>query len=224
MMLDTRPETAPPGCDLMALLMDVGRRRHYPRGSLVFAEGDDAHEVLLVTRGTVKVLVTARDGRQVVIEMSDAGELLGELAALDGARRTASAVAVTPVEVVTVPVTQFRTILREVPGAAEAMIDVLAARLRAAAGRHVELGAADAVARVCSRLDEMADRYGVLDAAGRLVLDTPITQLDLAQWAGLSREAVVKALRSLRNVGWITNLGRAIVVLDRTAIAQRATQ
>ena len=130
----------------------------------------------------------------------------------------------TPVEVVTVPVAEFRTILREVPGAAEAMIDVLAARLRAAAGRHVELGAADAVARVCSRLDEMADRYGVLDAAGRLVLDTPITQLDLAQWAGLSREAVVKALRSLRNVGWITNRGRAIVVLDRDAIAGRATQ
>jgi CRP-like cAMP-binding protein len=224
MMLDTRPETASPGCDLMALLTDVGRRRHYPRGSLVFAEGDDAHEVLLVIRGTVKVLVTARDGRQVVIEMSDAGELLGELAALDGARRTASAVAVTPVEVVTVPVAEFRTILREVPGAAEAMIDVLAARLRAAAGRHVELGAADAVARVCSRLDEMADRYGVFDAAGRLRLDTPITQLDLAQWAGLSREAVVKALRSLRNVGWITNRGRDIVILDRAAITQRATQ
>jgi CRP-like cAMP-binding protein len=224
MMLDTRPDTRRPGCDLAGLLADVGRRRHYPRGSLVFAEGDDAHEVLLVTLGTVKVLVTARDGRQVVIEMSDAGELLGELAALDGARRTASAVAVTPLEVVTVPVADFRTILREMPGAAEAMIAVLAARLRAAAGRHVELGASDAVARVCSRLDEMADRYGVLDTAGRLVLVTPITQLDLAQWAGLSREAVVKALRSLRNVGWITIRGRDIVVLDRQAIAMRATQ
>ena len=78
---DTRPGPAPNSCDLVALLVDVGRRRHYPRGSLVFAEGDDAHEVLVVTGGTVKVLVTACDGRQVVIEMSDAGELLGELAA-----------------------------------------------------------------------------------------------------------------------------------------------
>jgi CRP/FNR family transcriptional regulator, cyclic AMP receptor protein len=217
-------DAAPHGCDLTALLRDVGRRRHYPRGSLVFAEGDDAHEVLLITRGTVKVLVTARDGRQVVIDMSDAGELLGELAALDGARRTATAVAVTSVDVVTVPVTTFRQILRETPGAAEAMIDVLAARLRAAAGRHVELGAADAVARVCSRLDEMAVRYGVLDSMGRIVLDTPITQLDLAQWAGLSREAVVKALRSLRSVGWVTIRGRNIVLLDRESIARRAMQ
>jgi CRP/FNR family transcriptional regulator, cyclic AMP receptor protein len=80
------------------------------------------------------------------------------------------------------------------------------------------------VARVCSPLDEMADRYGVLDATDRLVLDTPITQLDLAQWAGLSREAVVKALRSLRNVGWITNRGRDIVLLDRESVARRATQ
>jgi CRP/FNR family transcriptional regulator, cyclic AMP receptor protein len=80
------------------------------------------------------------------------------------------------------------------------------------------------VARVCSRLDEMADRYGTVDAAGRTLLDTPITQLDLAQWAGLSREAVVKALRSLRNVGWITNRGRGIVIIDRDAVARRALQ
>jgi CRP-like cAMP-binding protein len=228
MMLDTNPDArfgpGPHECDLIALLRGVGRRRHYPRGSLVFAEGDDAHEVLLVTSGTVKVLVTACDGRQVVIEMSDAGELLGELAALDGARRTATAVAVTPVDVVTVPVSTFRQMLRVEPGAAEALIDVLAARLRAAASRHVELGAADAVARVCSRLDEMAARYGMLDSSGRIVLDTPITQLDLAQWAGLSREAVVKALRSLRSVGWITIRGRNIILLDREAIARRAQQ
>jgi CRP/FNR family cyclic AMP-dependent transcriptional regulator len=128
------------------------------------------------------------------------------------------------VDVGPVPVSTFRQMLRVAPGAAEALIDVLAARLRAAASRHVELGAADAVARVCSRLDEMAARYGMLDPSGRIVLDTPITQLDLAQWAGLSREAVVKALRSLRSVGWITIRGRNIILLDREAIARRAQQ
>ena len=210
--------------ELVETLAAAGRRRRYPRGSLVFAEGDEAHEVLVVRSGSLKVFVTARDGRQVVIDVFDPGSLVGELATDPGVRRSATAVALGPLELVVVPVAEFRRIVRDHDGAALALVELLGRRLRAAAHRHVELGAADAVARVCSRLDDLAGRYGVTDAAGHVVVDTPITQLDIAQWAGLSREAVVKSLRSLRSLGWIDIRGRSIVVRDRGALRRRASQ
>lgn len=210
--------------ELLDELAAAGRRRTYPRGSLVFAEGDEAHEVMIVRDGSVKVFVTSADGRQVVIDVFDTGALLGELATDATSRRSATAVALTRLEVVAVPAGEFRRIVRDHDGAALALVELLTQRLRAAAHRHVELGAADAVARVCSRLDDMATRYGVIDHDGNVVIDAPVTQLDVAQWAGLSREAVVKALRSLRSLGWVDVRGRAFVIRDRHALRRRATQ
>lgn len=210
------------GAVLLDLVLAAGRRRCYPRGSLVFAEGDRAHEVLLVRTGTVKVTVAAPDGRQVVVDLLDRGELIGELAALDGAGRTANAFAVTAVEVVAVPTSVFVRLLTDHEGAALALAALLAVRLRTAAQRCVELSTADAVARVCSRLDELGSRYGRTNLAGELRIDSPITQSELAQWAGLSREAVVKSLRSLRRVGWIDVRGGTFVIRDRDALRSRA--
>lgn len=216
------PTAGRAGATLVALVAAAGRRRVHPRGSLVFAEGDDAHEVLVLSSGTVKVTVAAPDGRQVLVDLLDAGELIGELAALDGAGRTASAFAVTGVEVVALPTGEFLRLLAEHDGAALALAELLGARLRSAARRCFELSTADAVARVCSRVDELASRYGRRDATGELVIDSPLTQSELAQWAGLSREAVVKSLRSLRRVGWLDVHGGTFVVRDRSALRARA--
>jgi CRP/FNR family cyclic AMP-dependent transcriptional regulator len=147
---------------------------------------------------------------------------MGELAALDGAGRAANAFAVTAVEVVAVSTPEFLRLVTEHDGAALALAELLGARLRTAAQRCVELSTADAVARVCSRLDELASRYGRTNASGQLVIDSPITQAELAQWAGLSREAVVKSLRSLRRVGWLDVCDGTFVVRDRDALRARA--
>lgn len=199
------------------------RQRRYPRGSLVFAEGDEAHEVLLIASGSVKVTVSTPDGKQVVLDVLDAGALLGELSAVDGAARSAAVVALTPVEVLAISRTEFRRRLCSDAELAGALLDVMAARLRAAARRQLELGAADALGRVCLRLLDLADRYSIDDGDGTITIAAPLTQLDLAEWSGLSREAVVKALRALRTLNWIRIAGREIVVLDRPAIEHRST-
>lgn len=222
LLLDEHPPTIATVDDLVDALAAAGRRRSYPRGSLVFAEGDEAHEVFVVRSGSMKVFVTAADGRQVVIDVFDPGALVGELATAPGARRSATAVALGPLDLVAIPVSEFRRIVHDHDGAALALVELLGRRLRAAAHRHVELGAADAVARVCARLDDLATRYGRIDTSGNVLVDSPITQLDIAQWAGLSREAVVKALRALRSLGWIDIRSRTIVVRDRAALRRRA--
>jgi CRP-like cAMP-binding protein len=88
--------------------------------------------------------------------------------------------------------------------------------------RHqLEFGTGDALGRVCARLAELADRYGE-QAEGMVLIRSPVSQTDLASWTGLSREAVVKALRSLRRLGWVENTGRQFVIRDAERVRQRA--
>ena len=207
-----------------AALRGAGRLRRYPKGSLLFAEGDPAHEVLVISNGAVKVVITATSGREVVLDVLEGGALLGELSAIDGAERSATAMALTPVEVLALPQNAFRRLLEECPSLASALLGLLVTRLRGASRRQLEFGANDALGRVCQRLVELGERYGVDDGDGRLVVTAPMSQQDLAAWAGLSREAVVKGLRALRTLGWIEMDGRRVVIIDRASVSQRAQQ
>ncbi|MFN0092055.1 MAG: Crp/Fnr family transcriptional regulator [Acidimicrobiales bacterium] len=207
-----------------AELRSLGRPRHYPRGSLLFAEGDVAHEVVVILHGAVKVVATATSGRQVVLEVLEDGALLGELSAMDGGDRSATAIALTPVEVLALPQSAFRRLVNQHPELAAALLHLLAERLRGASRRQLEFGANDALGRLCQRLEELVRRHGAADGAGRTVIELPFSQQDLAAWAGLSREAVVKGLRALRTLGWVEAAGRRLVFLDEAAVHERARQ
>ena len=207
--------------DDAAALVGMGRVRRYPARSAVFFEGDDAHEVLIITSGEVKVTVTSPDGRDVVLDVLGPGELLGELSAIDGAPRSAGAATLGAVELVAVDVARFNQFVDDYHRVAIALLRSVAGRLRHTTRRQVEFGTVDALGRVCGRIVEMMDRYGHPDG-GRVEIAAPLSQTELGGWTGLSREAVVKALAALRALGWITATGRSITVLDPEAIRTRA--
>jgi len=75
----------------------IGRRRDFPAGQILFTEGDDGHEVFVLLGGQVKVVTTAPSGRDVILDVMDQDSLLGELSAIDGNPRSATAIALTPV-------------------------------------------------------------------------------------------------------------------------------
>jgi CRP/FNR family transcriptional regulator, cyclic AMP receptor protein len=201
-------------------LCALGRRRGYPARATILYEGDEPHEVLVVRTGEVKV-ATSIDGREVVLDVLGAGDLVGELAAIDGRPRSASVVTLTPAEVVVVPTAAFTDFLAERPAAAMCLLRSVAGRLRDTSRRQVEYGALDAVGRVCRRILELAERSGAA-VGGTIVVRTPLTQAEVAAWAGLSREAVVKALQSLRRLGWVTTGPGTITVHDIEAVRARA--
>lgn len=201
-------------------LTTLGRARTYPAQSILFFEGDAAHHVLLVLDGHVKVSMTI-EGREVVLDVLGRGEILGELSAVDGVARSARASALTTVSVLSVPTGSFTAYLAERPCVAQALLRDLAGRLRDASQRQVEYGALDAVGRVCGRLVELMARYGRAVEAG-VEIAGPLTQSDIAAWAGLSREAVVKALQALRRTGCVATTARSITVLDVEAVRSRA--
>jgi CRP-like cAMP-binding protein len=207
--------------DLAAEFARLGARRRFPAGSALFVEGDPAHEVLVLLDGDVKVSVGSADGREVVLDVFEPGVLIGELSAIDGGRRSATVTALSPVEVLTVAAPAFDEFLNRHPQVLRLLLVGVIERLRTRVRHQLEFGAGDALGRVCARLAELADRYGE-QAEGMVLIRSPVSQTDLASWTGLSREAVVKALRSLRRLGWVENTGRQFVIRDAERVRQRA--
>ncbi len=199
-----------------------GRVRRLRRGAILFHEGEDAENVLIVRSGRVKVSSYTADGKEVVLAIRGPGELLGELSAIDGEPRSASAGALEQVEVLSVPAEDFRAFLGTRPRIAVALMQMLSRRLRDADRKRVEFGAFDTIGRVSRRLVELAERFGESSSKG-VRITVPLSQQELAGWTGSSREAVSKALRSLRARGYIETARRGITVLDIDALQRRAT-
>ena len=105
-------------------------------------------------------------GREALLGIREPGELIGEMSAIDGSERSATATALEPVEVIVVSRDAFVAFLDRTPGVALVLARVLARRLRDADRKRIEYLAQDAVGRVCSRLVELADRFGETDAEG----------------------------------------------------------
>ncbi len=210
------------GLECAAELTAMGTRRGYPAGAILFMEGDVAHEAVVLLEGDLKVVVGSADGRDVVLDVFGPGELVGEWSVIDGKTRSATVTALSDVEVLSLPAAPFRAFLDRHPEVREGLLLDTIGRLRAQVRHQLEFGAGDALGRVCARLVELADRFGYLDGE-TTVIHSPLSQADLAAWTGLSREAVVKAMRQLRSTGWISNRGPDITVHDLDRLRRRAT-
>jgi CRP/FNR family cyclic AMP-dependent transcriptional regulator len=209
--------TAEQAADLTAR----GRARRFRRGATLFNEGDSSDHIALVTRGRVKVSYLTERGDEILLAVRGPGDLLGELSALDGQPRSATVTALEPVEAHVVGAVGFKAFLEAHPVVALRLLEMMARRLRDSDRVRVEFGAFDTLGRVARRLVELASAYGEPSKTGiRIAL--PLTQQELAGWIGSSREAVSKALRTLRNQGIVATRRGSIVVLDLDALRRRA--
>lgn len=204
-----------------AALAGRGRQRRWPAGASLFLEGERCATVVVVTSGRVKVFSLTEQGEEVILAVRGPGALLGELSAVDGAPRGASVAALEPVSAIVVPIEGFVEFLRLHTGAAMVLLRLITSRLRDADRKRVEFGTYDIAARVARRLVELADRFGEPDGAG-VRITVALSQDELAGWVGASREAVAKALRVLRDRGYVTTGRRTTTVLDLDGLRRRA--
>jgi CRP/FNR family transcriptional regulator, cyclic AMP receptor protein len=204
-----------------AALTRRGRRRQYPAGASLFLEGESCSTVVVVVSGRVKCFSLTEHGEEILLAVRGPGALLGELSAVDGSPRSASVAALEPVVALVVPIAAFIEFLREHGDAAIALLQLITSKLRDSDRKRVESAAYDIPARVARRLVELADRFGEPDAQG-VRIAVALTQDELAGWVGASREAVAKALRVLRDRGYVLTGRRTMTVLDLDALRRRA--
>jgi CRP/FNR family cyclic AMP-dependent transcriptional regulator len=205
---------------LAGALRAEGRRVRFRRGQALFTEGDVADRVFVIEHGWVMITSIAAGGREIVLGLRGPGDVIGDLSALDGAPRSATALAAGEVEATVAPGT---TLARGLTDAAIAMelLRVLANRLRDADRKRLEFAALDTLGRVAWRLQELAERFGE-DTPDGIEVALPLSQEHLASWCGASREATVKALAALRTLGCIATGRRSVLIRDLDALRRHA--
>jgi CRP-like cAMP-binding protein len=194
-------------------LESLGRLRSYPAGRPLFQEGDHGGTVFVVRGGRIKISTHTPAGREVVIALKGRGSFVGELSALDGRPRSATAVAIEPVQVLALSSESFNSFLEDHPRFAVHLLRLLAAQVRAASRLVTEREAGDVVSRVVNRLRVLGE--DVREHTGSMSpVVLPLSQEDLAAWVGASREATSRALGHLRNEGLVTTGRQRITLLD----------
>ncbi|MBB0231907.1 Crp/Fnr family transcriptional regulator, partial [Streptomyces calidiresistens] len=202
----------PPGA--AAELRELGSGREFPPNTELMSEGAGDTRVILLLSGFVTVRRSLAEGGEALLAVRGPGDVLGELAALDGEPRSATVRSAGPAVGRVIRADVFRTFLRSRPEVAETLQRVVTGRLRDAVRDRVDTGVGPARLRLARTLDSLVRNHGVPDARGGLRLAFPLAQRDMAALAGISDAGLQRAVRVLREEGVVTTGYRVWVVHD----------
>ena len=203
------------------LLVSALTTRSVVRGHVVFSEGDTGDRLFIVMDGKVKISRAAVDGRENLLTVLGPGEMFGELSLFDPGSRTATATAVTESTLASLDHDDLRPLLLNEPGMAVQLLRALAQRLRRTNEAMADLVFSDVPGRVAKALLDLAKKFGV-EADDGLRVTHDLTQEELAQLVGASRETVNKALADFAGRGFLRLEGRGVVILDLDRLRRRA--
>ena len=178
-------------------LAEHGIVRKFPKGAVIITEGDPSDSIYVILSGRVKVYLSDGDNREVVLNTCGPGTYLGELA-FDDAPRSASVMTLEPCTFSVLTGKQFRDFVVASPDAAIHLIHDLIRRVRALSENVRNLALLDVYGRVAHLLIELAE-----EKDGRLIIDQPYTQQELAKRVGCSREMISRIFKDLVAGGYI---------------------
>jgi len=202
-------------------LLAVGQRRAFREDEILMLQGERDTHLLLLLEGRVKVTRSAQGEHELLLAIRDAGDLLGELAFIDGEPRSATVTALEPGQALVLSARAFRAHLESAPHVAITLLEAAASRFRESTLRQLQFAASDTLGRLAARIVELVERYGEPGAEG-IAVAMPISQEELASWTGASRAAASQGLQALRELGWITTERGRLVVLDLAALRSRS--
>ena len=194
------------------------KRRTVARGSAIFAKGDPGDSLMGVLAGTVKISVPSADGRDVVLNIIHEGGIFGEIALLDGHPRTADATAMSECQLMIIERRDFVPFLQSQSDVALKFIEILCARLRRTSEQVQDVTFLDLPTRLAKALLRLA---GDAPTPRRKVT---ITQRDLSQMIGMSRESTNKQLRAWEKLKWIELERGGVTVLQPERLAEAAEE
>jgi CRP/FNR family cyclic AMP-dependent transcriptional regulator len=194
----------------------------WPRGRVILRTGDPGNAMMIVVDGRVKIMTVAPSGRERILNIIEAGESFGEMALLDGAPRCADAEAIEPTTALVLGREPFDALLQSDPAFARRVIADLCARVRKATALVEDTLFLSPATRIARRLRAMMHQNeNREDASSEWVLEG-LSQQELADAVGLTRESVNRQLRAWQADGTVALRRRVVVVRDRGAIQRMA--
>ncbi|MDO4253850.1 MAG: Crp/Fnr family transcriptional regulator [Kocuria sp.] len=207
--------------EALAALTDEITEVELPRGATLFHEGDPGDRLYFIISGKIKLGRTASDGRENLVAIMGPGELFGEMALFDPSPRSTAATAVSETHLAGLNHDNLKKVIERNPAISQQLLQALARRLRRTNENLADLVFSDVPGRVAKALLDLAERFGRPTTDGVLVAHE-LTQEELAQLVGASRETVNKALAEFVQRGWIRLEARAVVILDIQRLTQRS--
>lgn len=200
--------------DDLKRLAGIARETVLPAGSVLFEQGQESDGLYLVVAGIVRIYLTASDGREATINLLEDGEVIGEIALIDGLPRSAGAAALTETRLIFIPHRPFCEMLDTSARLGRQVMLMLCERLRAANDQVDQAIFHDLRYRLLLLLQQLAVIHGRVEKEAATV-ELDLTQGNLAQMLGASREAVNKQLRSLAKEGRLVVNGHEITVFKQ---------
>ena len=198
----------------------LATRRMYDEGAVVFMRGDPGNSLCGVVTGRVRISSSGPGGKEVFLNIMEPGDAFGEIALLDGSPRTATATAMARTELVIIQRDPFFELMRCEPQLATHLIQLLCRRVRWTAQMMEDSALLSVPARLAKRLLSLAGALGREVTRGTKV---SLSQEELAQFLGLSRQIVNQHLQTWRASGWIT-VGRGSVTIEDPPALQRVVE
>jgi CRP/FNR family transcriptional regulator, cyclic AMP receptor protein len=202
--------------DIQKRLVNYVKLKHYDAGSLIFSKGDPGDSLFFVYTGIVKIDTRSYEGKDAVFNLVTEGQFFGEIALLDGLPRTANASAFTNCELMIFLKRDLSLIIERHPPLMLRIVQLLCARLRQTMEQVENLMFIDLAGRLAKTLLELSS---VSKTPGRIC----ITQREIAQLAGLSREMTNKQLRTWARVSFIKMARNEISVLKPAELYKLAS-
>jgi CRP/FNR family transcriptional regulator, cyclic AMP receptor protein len=191
-------------------LCRYARPAAFRRGATILSKGDPGNSLIAVISGTVKISISSADGRNAILNLIGPGEIFGEVAVLDGLARTADAIANSNCEIFVIDRREFLPFVKSQPGLAMKFIELLCARLRWTSDQVEEVILQDLPGRLASALIRLTERYEAKQDSRTIT----VTQQEISEMVGMSRESINKQLRAWAAHNWVRLEHGAIVVLD----------
>jgi CRP/FNR family cyclic AMP-dependent transcriptional regulator len=200
-------------CDLEAEALDqlcrYAKHSTLKRGAAIFSKGDPGNSLYAVISGTVKMSITSADGRSAILNLIGPGEIFGEIALLDGRARSADATSNTNCEVFIIDRREFIPFVRSQPVLAMKFIELLCTRLRWTSDQVEQIILQNLPGRLASALIRLSEKPQ--PAPGNRTI--AITQQEISEMVGMTRESINKQLRAWAARDWVRLEHGAIVVL-----------
>jgi CRP/FNR family transcriptional regulator, cyclic AMP receptor protein len=207
--------------DLLDRVLRLSRAQHYQRGAMIFQVGDDGIALYGVAEGLVRIWTPGSDGRELTIVLMEAGDIFGEIALLDGLSRTANATAIEDTILIAIDRPLFLDLLEREPLLGRHIIELLCERLRASTDRFTEDAFLSLRARLAKRLVALMIGHGHQCPEG-MRIDLKLSQTDLANMLGVTREAVNKQLSLWTHKGVIQHARGYVVICDSEALKRES--
>ena len=200
---------APLAQDTLREIAATGVVRQFPKNAVLINEGEHGDSLFIVLSGKVKVYASNEQGKEVVIDFHGPGEYVGEMS-LDGSPRSASVMTVEPTTCAVVSRAHFREFVLAHPDFALHLIEMLIRRVRHTTESVKSLALSDVYGRLVRLLLSLA-----VERDGRLVVPEKLTQQDIAERVGASRDMISRLMKDLVGGGYLAIEDRTITVLRK---------